>query len=98
MRGALIAAIMAVTVLGCSSTAPAPPTPAARPPQEQPAAPEQVKLGMTTAQVKALMGKPDVEQAVEAAPGMEVWVYDVGRVLFSNGKVVLTNPDPLPVR
>ncbi len=52
---------------------------------------------MAADEVKALMGKPDMVQPVEGAPGMELWVYDVGKVMLSNGKVVLTDPAPLPV-
>jgi len=96
VRGLSIAVIMLALALGCTSAMPAPPT-QPQPPAVQPAQPKQVKLGMTASEVEALMGKPDLVQPVEAAPGMEVWVYDVGRVMLSDGKVVLTDPDPLPV-
>ena len=95
MRSLPIAAIMVVLALGCTSAAPAPPT--APQPAPQPPTPRGVERGMTASEVEALMGQPDTVQPVQDAPGMQVWVYDVGRVMLSDGKVVLTDPAPLPV-
>ena len=80
---------MLVLVLGCSSTGPAQL-------QQPPPAPTQVELGMAASQVEALLGKPTAVQTAEADPQLEVWVYDAGRVVLNDGKVVLTDPHPFP--
>jgi hypothetical protein len=84
------AMIVVVLALGCASAAP---------PQvaQVPAAPRTVQLGMSAAQVEQLLGKPAAKQGAEADPQLQVWVYDVGRVVLNNGKVVLTDPAPLPI-
>ena len=92
--------ILVVLALGCKS--PAAPAagstagPAESAPQAAAAPAQTVELGMSASQVEALLGKPSAVQTAEADPGTQVWVYDVGKVVLSDGQVVLTDPAPFP--
>jgi len=83
------AAVIMALVVGCSGAVPLQPTRAPTPPKA-------VSVGMKRAQVEALLGKPNVVQVPDADPALEVWTYDMGVVVLRDGRVVLTNPAPLP--
>ena len=89
-------AILSLTVLvasvsGCASDLPKPPP--------EPDAPELsrvqlVQEGMKPAEVRELLGKPELVETPADRPGSEIWHYQEGLVLFQNDAVVFRHARP----
>ncbi len=91
VAGAWVALMLAATACGgCASTSwLAEASGSGAPRRGEPAAPSEVRIGMSPKQVEEVLGRPDMidGESAEAPIQIEVWYYEDAVVVFRGGRV-----------